>query len=226
MKKTGILFLLLWMMSGVYAQEEVAPTRSLTVGIVDKKGRPMSNIVLQSPGTNQTGLTDRLGRFVFNGMTDDAAIIAILPKYGEATIPVAGMDTILVVLRSATRYEYADQNEKLVTIRKNKTTSNSVLDVPALVEKHGYRSLSELLKGQVSGLTISGSGATSIRGGANSFTANSEPLIVINGSPMNMTLSQVDATVNVYSIKSVEVQKSATEWGARGMNGAILINTR
>jgi hypothetical protein len=223
MKKTGIFFLLSMMISGAVAQD----TRNISVRIVDKKGRPMNNIVVQSVGENQTGLTDQNGWYVFNNIAHDATISAILPKYGETTFPITEMDTLLVILRSATRYAYVDENEKIVAVKKNKTTSDAVIDVQALVEKYAYKSLTELLKGQVSGLTISSSGAASIRGGSNSFMGSSEPLIVINGSPMaSMTLSQADVIVNIYSIKTVEVQKSATEWGARGTNGAILINTR
>jgi len=40
------------------------------------------------------------------------------------------------------------------------------------------------------------------------------------------TISETSSMVNIFTIKTLEVQRSASQWGVRGANGAIIIHTR
>tara|TARA_R110002020_G_scaffold296658_1_gene512270 strand:- start:39585 stop:42563 length:2979 start_codon:yes stop_codon:yes gene_type:complete len=95
-----------------------------------------------------------------------------------------------------------------------------------------------LLSGRVSGLTINtggepGSGSTiRIRGGA-SLGASNDPLIVINGLPIdNNTIGgsrSVLSTINPNEIESFTVLKDASAtaiYGSRASNGVIIITTK
>jgi len=141
MKIINIFSLLILIGSGAWAQEN----RDISLKIVDKKGLPLTNIIVQSSSTGMTGITDNSGLFVFGDMPDSAVISMMLPKYGEATVPVAGMDSIIITLRSATRYSYLNNKGKNVLVNKNKNSSSSVFDVQELVKQYGYRSMVELL---------------------------------------------------------------------------------
>ncbi|UAB85014.1 SusC/RagA family TonB-linked outer membrane protein [Zunongwangia sp. SCSIO 43204] len=95
-----------------------------------------------------------------------------------------------------------------------------------------------LLSGRVAGLSINtggapGSGSTiRIRGGA-SLGASNDPLIVINGLPVdNNTIGgsrSVLSTINPNDIKSFSVLKDASAtaiYGSRASNGVIIITTK
>ena len=229
MKYIQIFFLLVLVSVATKAQDIDTQKRNVSLLILNKKGRPVDRIIVRSLHTRQAGMTDRSGMFVFVDMTDDDTISMVLPNYGETVIPVARMDSIVVTLRSARRYSYLNNEGQSINIDKNKTNTNSLLDVQALLKKHSYRSLAELLVGRVAGLNITSTGTfgettANIRG-QHSFMLSSEPLVVLNGMAIG-TLNEVNNTINVNDIKTVEVLKSATEWGVRGANGVILVTTK
>ena len=201
--------------------------RDVYVKVVNKRGRPVRNIVVQSFNVNQAGITDRMGLFLFKNMTDNDSITMLLPRYGETIIPVAGMDSIVIMLRSARLYSYMDNQGSSVIIEKDRTQPTDKLDVQAMLRQRTYNSIVELLQGRVAGLDIrsSGSEVTARVRGERSFLGSNEPLVVVNGMAYG-TLSEANATINVHDIKTIEVQKSASEWGSRGANGVILIFTK
>jgi len=190
----------------------------------------MDKIVVHALNNTSAGMTDRKGLFVFTDMTDHDKISMFLPKYGETIIPVADMDSIVVTLRSASRYSYAgNERQNVVVYKRDNAEANTVLDVPALVNKYGYRTVTELLRARVPGLNFSSSGSSprdegvsSIRGNR-SLQGSNAPLIVLDGRPRTgMSLNDI----SIHEIKTIEVQKSASEWGSQGANGVILINTK
>ena len=226
MKFYKIFFLLIFINATLQAQDN----RNVSLKITDKKGRPVSNIIVQSRITGKAGVTDRSGIFIFEDMSDSDTIAMMLPKYGETFFPVAGMDSLVVSLRSARSYSYLNNDGQGVIVNKSKTTPSSVIDVPEILKQGHYSSLAELLQGRVAGLNITnmgvdGQASAKIRGGINSANLSSEPLVILNGSPVG-TLSDANRMINIYEIKTVEIQKSGTEYGARGANGVILIKSK
>jgi len=232
MKYIAIFFFLILMSVAAWAQDMDAPKRNITLKLTNKKGRPLKNIVVQSSNTDKAGITDRKGLFIFREMTDSDTISIMLSKYGESIIPVAGMDSIVVMLRSARLYSYINIEGQNVYIEKpkNDTKPSDILDVPALLKQGTYNSLADLLRGRVAGLNVSPSGEAinaNMRG-INSIAAGSrgnQPLVVIDGLAVG-TLSEANSQVDIYHIKTIEVQKTGSEWGTRGAGGVILISTK
>jgi hypothetical protein len=223
------LFLLIFLSEATMAQTENDQPRDVYVKVVNKRGRPVRNIIVQSANVSQAGMTDRAGLFLFRNMTDNDSISLLLPKYGEAIVPVAEMDSIVVTLRSARLYTYTNNEGSPVIIERDKTEPTDKLDVQVLLRQRTYNSLVELLQGRVAGLDIRSSGmggeVTARVRGERSFLGSNEPLVVVDGMAFG-TLSEANSTLNVYDIKTIEVQKSASEWGVRGANGVILIYTK
>ena len=112
----------------------------------------------------------------------------------------------------------------------NITSSISSVNVAAM-KRTSYSNLAEYLMGRVPGVTVSRDpsnpfGYTIHIRGINSFTAGTQPLIVIDGTPINSM--DALATVDPQDISSVDIIKdgSAAIYGSRGANGVILINTK
>jgi len=229
MKYIAFFFLLIVASVTAKAQDTNEPKRDISLLIFDKKGRPIDGIIVRSLNNTKAGMTDRKGLFVFNDLTDSDMLSMFLPKYGETIIPVVGMDSIVVTLRSLRRHSYVSNEGRKVYINKpNSPEPTTVLDVQALLEQHPYRTVSELLQGHVPGLNITsgttaGSNASVTIRGQNTLMLSSEPLVVIDGSPSSVPINDI----NVYDIKAIEVQKGGdSQWGVRGANGVILITTR
>ncbi len=84
---------------------------------------------------------------------------------------------------------------------------------------------------EISGIRVQGSGAEArvrIRGGQNSMSLSSEPLYVVNNTPINGGYGVLYGLVDVGSIVSIKVLKGAdaSMYGSRGSNGVIEIVTR
>lgn len=93
------------------------------------------------------------------------------------------------------------------------------------------KSLEDYLRG-VSGVFVMGQGASAkvrIRGLANSFNGDSEPLFVVNGSPLSGGYSSIHSSIHTNNIKSITVLKDGSStaiYGSRGSNGVIVINLK
>jgi len=221
MKYIVVFFLFMLMSVGVSAQETDLPKRNISLIILDKKNRPIERIIVRSLNNTNAGMTNRKGLFVFTDMTDDDMISMLLPKYGETIVPVTGMDSIVVKLRSARRYSYVNNEGQSVVIDREKVEPKDVIDAQALLSRNHYSSLIDLLQGaNVAGLSIDG---TNIRG--QSSLHNNDPLVVIDGMQISGGLGKANSIVNVRDIKTIEIQKGINDMGTRGRNGVIVITT-
>ena len=232
MKCINIFILLIFMTVPVWAQDTDSPKRNISLVVLDKKGRPIEKVIVRSISNTNAGMTNRKGLFLFTDMADDDQISMLLPKYGETIVPVEGMDSIVVTLRSARRYTYVSNEGQSVMInRKNRVEPTDLIDAQELLARHPYTSLIDLLRGaNIPGLNITpssmaGGGATTNIRGERSIMLSSEPLVVVDGMPVG-ELNTANSMISVHDIKTIEVQKGSSEWGARGANGVIVITTR
>jgi len=218
-----------------WAQQVDSPNREVILKILNKKGRPVRNIMVQSLLTGKAGFTDRTGSFVFEDISDNDTLSLQLKRNAHVVIPVTGLDSIVVMERSSKLYSYLDSQGQDLTvgIELLTTNNNTILDVQTILKQQSYSSLSELLWGRVPGLNIStasssgdvsGSSVSARMGGPNTLTGGSEPLVVLDGVALG-TIGAANLTVNIYSVKTIEVQKNASSWGVRGANGVILITS-
>ncbi|MDT0676557.1 SusC/RagA family TonB-linked outer membrane protein [Autumnicola musiva] len=139
--------------------------------------------------------------------------------------------------------EDAGQLEQVVVIGYGTTTVKDATGAVTSVTEEDFNkgnivTPENLLSGRVAGLSINtggapGSGSTiRIRGGA-SLGASNDPLIVINGLPVdNNTIGgsrSVLSTINPNDIESFSVLKDASAtaiYGSRASNGVIIITTK
>jgi len=99
---------------------------------------------------------------------------------------------------------------------------------PKTVEIGHETSLLNMIQ-RLPGVTVYGSGANvTIRvfTGVNSFGDKSDPLFLVNGIDYGYSYQNIESSIDVFSIESVTVYKSAAEiapYGVRGGNGVINI---
>ena len=231
-----VFFLSILVTATVKGQDMDSSKRDISLIILAKKGRPMRNIIVRSLSATNAGITDRSGLFVFADMSDNDTLSVLLPRIGETFIPVVGMDSIVVKLRSARRYYYVSNagqsenfNKRSENFNKIKTEPTDLLDVQEMLSRHSYRSLADLLQG-VAGLNITQTSGNQVYANMRGPTSlaygnNNQPMVVLDGEMIG-TLSVAENRVNIYDIKTIEVQKNATQWGAFGANGVIVIKTQ
>lgn len=94
------------------------------------------------------------------------------------------------------------------------------------------QSLEQLLLARVPGLTIDrnadGSSKIILRS-KNTLIGNDEPLVVVNGIPLNPNVSGNLNAIDIHDIETVQVLRDAAAtaaYGVQGSNGVIVIRTK
>ncbi|HVV07175.1 MAG TPA: TonB-dependent receptor plug domain-containing protein [Puia sp.] len=227
----ALLFLLL--ITGVRAQ---TPTILVTGTIRNEKGQPIEAASVSIEGNKGGTVTDSRGHFSLNTPSGAMLLISFI---GYETIRIPAMGKLNIVLRPA-----AGSLNDVVIIGygsvKKKEVTGSIATVTAKDFQQGSIITPEqLIAGKVAGVSITsnggapGSGSTiRIRGGA-SLSASNDPLIVIDGLPINNTniygVGNPLSMVNPSEIASFTILKDAAAtaiYGSRASNGVILITTK
>ncbi|WKL49693.1 SusC/RagA family TonB-linked outer membrane protein [Flavobacterium pectinovorum] len=232
--KTKFLLLLFLLPFCVLAQNTIS-------GVVLEKGtkQPIPGVNIKVSGTNSSTSTDFDGKFQLSGVKVDSKITFSYTGYTTQTIPVAGQKNITVSLEE-------DNNQlKEVVVQvgygsvKKKDATGSVTALSTKDFNKGNNITTEnLLNGRVAGLTVNSTGAPGsssqirIRGGSSLFASN-DPLIVIDGLPLDNTTntgaSSFLASLNPATVESITVLKDASAsaiYGSRASNGVIIITTK
>ncbi|WP_291128312.1 SusC/RagA family TonB-linked outer membrane protein [Flavobacterium sp. UBA7682] len=231
-----LLFLFLLLPFGALAQS------SLSGVVLDSKSNqplPGVNVIVQ--GANSSTTTDFDGKFQLGGLKNGDKVVFSFIGYDSKTVTFSGQNTVNISLE-----ESANQLQEVVvqvgygTVKK-KDATGSVTTVGAKDFNKGSNVTAEnLLNGRVAGLTVNTSGAPGsgseirIRGGSSLFASN-DPLIVIDGLPIennadnNRGTTSVLAALNPNDIESFTVLKDASAtaiYGSRASNGVIIITTK
>ena len=197
--------------------------------VTDEAGEPLIGVSVLVKGTTLGNITDLNGRFSLD--VPEGSILEI-SYIGYKTQSIkAQREPMNIVLK-----EDAQKLDEVVVVgfgtQKKVNLTGSVSAVTGDdISKRPVANAAILLQGQIPGLRVNqglgqpGGEGTSfrIRGQGTFSSAGSDPLILINGVPGNMT--NLDPSV----IESVSVLKdaaSAAIYGARAANGVILVTTK
>jgi TonB-linked SusC/RagA family outer membrane protein len=222
--KGTAMFLSLLFSSGAFGQR-----LSVTGAVTDEEtGEALIGVTVVEKGSNNATMTGIDGRYTIAVATD--ATLAFSYVGYEAQEHVATGAALDVTLRSS----LTAIDEVVVVgygVQKKSVVTAAISSVKAAeLEKVAPTSIGNVLKGQVSGVTIvTGSGQpgdeASVRIRGVGTTGNSDPLWIVDG----MAVSGGIRNVNPADIASVEVLKdaaSAAVYGARAANGVILVTTK
>ncbi len=151
-------------------------------------------------------------------------------KFSGRTVPgLTLLAGILVGFVSGCAHPITTSEAEPEAAPQEDSTSTSATSSNA-VQKRPREPIDSFLESRFSGVrvTTNPDGSISVRiRGATSFLAGSEPLYVIDGTPVQLGGTLVG--INPYDIESIEVLKhppATTLYGVRGANGVILITTK
>jgi TonB-dependent SusC/RagA subfamily outer membrane receptor len=216
-----------------------AIAQSVVTGkITDSKdGSPIAGVTVTVKGTQRSTQSAADGTYKLTA-TDGAMLVFTSVGFGRQEIAVNGAMLNVSLLTSS------QQLSDLVVVaygtRKKSDLTSAITSISSKdFQKGAITSSEQLLQGKVAGLQITtgggaaGGGSTiRIRGGS-SISASNDPLIVIDGVPVDNNNLPGSAnllnTINPNDIESMSVLKDASAtslYGSRASNGVILITTK
>ena len=212
--------------------------RTVKGTVTDETGQPMIALAVVVTGTSTGAVTDADGHYSISVPAGATLTFSYL-GYTTQVVPCEGRDVIDVVLQPDTEV-LGDAVIIGYGTTAKKDLTGAVASVGAKEFNKGLVSSAEqLINGRVAGVQImstSGSptsGSTiRIRGGA-SLNASNDPLIVLDGIPLEIGgISGNDGNflsmINPADIESMTVLKDASStaiYGSRASNGVIIITT-
>jgi len=231
-----------------------AQERQVSGTVKDSKGTPLANVSFIVKGTKTGGTTDNDGHFEVTVKNPKAILIFSSINFTPKQVEVGENSTLDVTLQSAE----TNLSEVVVTAlgiqKQKKSLGYSIQEVKGstLVEARETNLVNDL-SGKVSGLQVvrSGNGPAGssqiVLRGNNSLSGLSQPLIVVDGIPMDNSTGRVGigaydgffnstldmgnglSDINPEDIASISVLKgpaAAALYGSLGGNGVILITTK
>jgi len=204
--------------------------------VVDETGEGVIGASVRIVGSQVGTVTDLNGNFLLNASSGDKIIVSYV-GYDEAIVAAEPNLTIHLV-------QNAQALEEVVVIgygrvkKSDLTGSVTALGADKMV-KGAVTSATDMLVGQAAGVSVitdggaPGSGATiRIRGGS-SMSASNNPLIVIDGVPVDdgniSGMANPLASVHPNDIETFTILKDASAtaiYGSRASNGVIIITTK
>jgi iron complex outermembrane receptor protein len=219
-------------------QVSFAQDRVITGKVSDASGAPLSGASVVAKGSTQGTQTDAAGQF---RLSVSASVNALLiSSVGFETREVAIQGTTLNVALAAASASMEDVVVVAYGTRRKTDLTGSVVAVGAKdFQKGNINSAEQLLVGKVAGLSVTTGGGSAgggsrlrIRGGA-SLNASNDPLLVIDGVPVDGNGISGSAnllnTINPNDIESMTILKDASAtalYGSRASNGVIIVTTK
>lgn len=209
--------------------EATERVRGVVVDARTGESLPGVSIVVQ--GSSVGTSTDINGEFELEVPSLDIVLILSSIGFEQKMFHIDGRSELLIELRQAIIL-----GDELVVVgygmqrRSDLTGSLSSISRQDIISEPIY-SFENALQGRAAGVNISangfrpGEGSTIRIRGNRSFVAGNDPLLVLDGVPIEGSFNDI----NPRDIESVEILKDASAtaiYGSRGANGVILVTTR
>jgi len=206
--------------------------------VTDAGGQPLPGVSIVIKGTTQGTVTNADGEYTLTNVSPDATLAFSFVGMRTQEIVVGNQTTINVTME-----EDVIGIEEVVAIGYGTMERNKVSTAISTVEPEKIRdqltnSIDNTLEGKVAGVSIKqnsgapGGGSTIRIRGSGSIGAGDDPLVVIDGIPIQSIYGKERSPLTLIDqndIESIEILKdvSATSiYGSRGSNGVILITTK
>jgi len=230
------LLLLLLFLPGILEAQEYNIAGKVTDKSTDET---LPGVYVLIKGTTNGTVTDVNGSYTISVPDANAILVFSFVGYASQEIPIGASTVINAALEVV-----SEQLQEVVvigygTIRKTDATGSVAVVRSADFNKGAITSPQQLLVGKTAGVVITssggapGSGSTiRIRGGS-SMSASNDPLIVIDGVPIENNgpsgMGNSLSVINPNDVESMTILKDASAtaiFGSRASNGVIIITTK
>lgn len=198
----------------------------VTGTVTDAEGEALPGATVLIEGTNLAAVTDIDGHFTINVNSENPVLIVhyvgmvpyslLLTAANTATPLKIVMETNTTMMDEVVVTGYQNLKRESATGAFQQITAKDL-------DTRYMSSLTSNLEGKVAGMVVYND-QIQIRG-TGTLKANTEPLVVVDGLPINGTLSDI----NPYEIEKVTILKDAAAaaiYGARASNGVIVVTTK
>jgi TonB-linked SusC/RagA family outer membrane protein len=227
-----LLFILFILPLSIFAQSTLKGT------VLDKLGQTLPGVNVVVKGSQNGVATDFDGNFTINNLKKGELLVFTYIGFTTQDLVYNNQKEV-----SITMLEDSQQLADVVvigygTVKKSDATGSVATVTTKDFVKGPVVSVDQMIQGKVAGLQITNGGGSPgegstirIRGGS-SLNANNDPLIVIDGLPVDGGSSggrNFLSTINQNNIESVTVLKDASAtaiYGSRASNGVIIITTK
>jgi TonB-linked SusC/RagA family outer membrane protein len=207
--------------------------------------QPLPGVQVSVRGTRIGTLTDATGRFSLRVPADATTLVFTTIGFRTEEMEITGEPVRVELSPQAIGLEGLVVTA-LGVQREKRSLGYSVQDVSGTdISSVPEVNVINSLQGQVAGVNVTNAGPTGgtarvIIRGSNSLTGDNQPLIVVDGMPIdnsaprNFGYGGIDygnaaSDINQYDIESISVLKgpnAAALYGSRAANGAIVITTK
>lgn len=252
MKKRIVLILTFLVSFGglqLYAQ-----SRNITGNVSNADRETLIGATVQVKNSVEGVTSDVDGNFIITVPEAATTLIISYTGYKAQEVSIVGLSEVKIVLKEAASI----LDEIVVSAlgfkeKRDEQGSTSSIVSTELVQRSGEATFANSLSGKASGVQIirpngdPGAGSSIKIRGANTIDGSSQPLIIVDGVPMNNSTSYGGGgtlirgrnggvsqgsrmnDINPADIESIQVLKGASAaalWGSRAANGVIVITTK
>lgn len=222
--------------------------RKITGTVLDATGMPVIGANVMVKGTTNGTITDMDGKFSLD-VEEGATLVVSYIGFANQEIKVGNQTNLSITMK-----EDAEALDELIVVGYGTMKKKDLTGAVASVKMDDtpiatISTVSHALAGKAAGLQVStisaqpgGQSTFRIRGAASSDKAGNDPLIIIDGFPVNDSGSlesgnqyndgnkdNILGSINPNDIESIEVLKDASStaiYGARAGNGVIIVTTK
>jgi len=232
--------LLVWLLASCLPVTlAIAQSRTMTGVVLSEEKDPLPGVNVVIQGSQVGTTTDTQGKFSLTIPGDNARLIISSIGFLTEEIAVGNRTALTLTMKS----DVKSLSEVVVTAfgvqKEVKSLGYGVQEIKGqqLTEARSSNVVNAL-SGKVAGLRVSsnggpGSGSTIQIRGSSSVSGNNQPLIVIDGVPIQQSFDKSYGSgisqVNPDNIKEMSVLKgpnAAALYGSRAANGVIIITTK
>ncbi len=220
-----LLFILL--PSSLFAQTTISGV------VVDNSGDAVIGATVTLKDTPRGAITDINGAYSITASAEDTLIFSYI-GYLSQEVEVGSRSTINVTLSSSSVELDAVEIVSIgygTAAKRDLTGSVAKADMGEIM-KSNVTNFDQALSGRVAGVVVRsadgelGKEASITIRGNNSLTQSNEPLYVVDGFPMEGSISGILGSADIESIDILKDASATAIYGARGANGVVVITTK
>lgn len=219
------------------ALPSLAQKITVTGHVTDEQGEDLIGATIMEKGTSNGTSADIEGNFTIN-VPGNAILVVSYVGYDPMEVPVNGQKHLNIVMKTNAQMLAETVVIGYGSVKKKDATGSVAVINPDEIEAGLATSVQDMLVGQTPGVVVTTAGGPEgganirIRGGS-SLNASNDPLIVVDGVPLDnggvQGMGNSLAMISPENIESMTILKDASAtaiYGSRASNGVIIITTK